>query len=72
MSYQSYTFRLFKEKRSLIDGAASLFSFGNSEGRYNFDKTEKEADSKSLCADWLAIGEDMKDAIEYVTSKAGK
>lgn len=46
---------------------ASLIYPSSSKEKYNFDNTEKTADLNSLYADWLAIGGDMKKAIDYVT-----
>lgn len=62
--YDSPTFRLFKNRPSFVDGAVSLVDFSENASRYNINDTEKEADYDSLASDWLAIGSDMKTAIE--------
>lgn len=58
------SFRLFKKKLSFTDGVASLIDFSENQSRYHIDATEKEADMNALRSDWLAIGSDMKKAIE--------
>jgi len=60
----SQTFRLFKNEPSLIDGIASLSDHSSNLDRYNQDRTEKEADTNSLRADWYAVGEDLWKTIE--------
>lgn len=37
--------------------------FGNLDD-YNYDKTEKEADSKALRRDWTIVGRDISHALE--------
>ena len=64
MAPGEYTFRLFKKRPSFLDGMASLIDMSPSINKYNTDKTEKDADIKSIQADWLTVGKDMKDAIE--------
>ncbi|MDO8430448.1 MAG: hypothetical protein Q7S72_00450 [Candidatus Taylorbacteria bacterium] len=55
----SPTFRLFKKEPSLVDGVASLRDHSSNLDRYNQDKTENEADTNSLRADWYAVGNDL-------------
>lgn len=64
MGYNSDTFRLFKKTPSFIDGVSSLMDLSDNKDRYNINSTEKEADFKSIQADWLAIGNDMQKAID--------
>ena len=64
MASHTHTFRLFKKKLSFTDGIASILDFSGVHERYNIDASEKEADLKSIQADWLAIGKDMKKAID--------
>ncbi|MEK7117595.1 MAG: hypothetical protein AAB861_02360 [Patescibacteria group bacterium] len=72
MSNPIHSFRLFKKRPSFIDGVSSIIDHSNLGSRYNFDKTEKEADVKSLYADWLAVGEDMKKAINTYAPKESR
>lgn len=72
MNYSSPTFRLFKKRMSFSDGMGSLICPSGSKERYNFDNTKEAADFNSLYADWLAIGEDMKKAIDYVAHELRK
>ena len=70
MASTTHSFRLFKTRPSFLDGMASMMDFSEVQERYNIDATEKEADIKSLQADWLAIGKDMRKAIEiYATTE---
>jgi hypothetical protein len=55
--------RLFVEP-SFIEGMARLFDTANSLNVYNTDESEKTADLKALKADWSAVGDDLKAAIE--------
>jgi len=71
MTSANYTLRLFKNRQSFLGGVASLIDMSPNANKYNNDKTEKEADTKSLQADWSAVGEDMKNAIgEYATAES--
>ena len=54
--------RLFAEP-SFLEGMARLFDTANSLDIYNTDE-EKEADLKALAADWRAVGDDLKTAID--------
>ena len=63
----SYTFRLFKETSAypFIEGVASVLDFSTEpEKFYNYDKDELEADRNSLCADWMQVGQDLKNTID--------
>jgi hypothetical protein len=55
--------RLFAEP-SFLEGMARLFDTANSLNVYNTDESEKAADFKALKADWSAVGDDLKTAIE--------
>ncbi len=66
MSFNSTTFRLFKNTHSFTDGMASLLDFSSPTVKFHMSKSDSEADGESIHADWLAIGADMKEAIsEY-------
>ena len=53
---------LFAEP-SFAEGAARLFDFGGTLQGYNASETEKEADTKALMNDWLAVGADFRSSI---------
>jgi hypothetical protein len=61
--YDSQTFRLLKRRPTFVGGVASLLDISASRAKYNYDKSESAADVKSLRADWLAIGQDIQDAM---------
>ena len=66
MSFNSTTFRLFKNKPSFVGGVASLLDLSSPTTKFTMSNTEVEADCQSIQADWLAIGGDMRVAIhEY-------
>ena len=44
---------------SFLSGVARLFDFFGLFTRYNFSRTEEEADAKALYSDWRAIGQDL-------------
>ena len=61
----SQTFRLIKESPSFLGGlSASIDISGKIEDHYRTDKTEEIADTKSLEADWKAVGSDMRFAFD--------
>ena len=64
------TFRLLKKEPSFKDGMASLIDMSPNQSHYNIDKTEKEADTNSLRADWYTIGNDLWDTIQKYESKS--
>jgi hypothetical protein len=67
----SYTFRLFRNNQSFLQGMASILDFSSSESKYNYNKNETSADCESIRADWQAIGGDMQAAInEYEQEQA--
>ncbi len=47
-----------------MGGVSGLIDMSESKERYNYDETEKEADTNSLRSDWCAIGQDMWTALE--------
>jgi hypothetical protein len=56
------SFRLF-DHPSFWGGFASLLDFRPNIAKYHTDKSEREADLKSLAADWTAVGADLKTAL---------
>ncbi len=63
----SHTFRLFRQGGSpFLEGMASIFDMADNSRLYHYDRTDAEADLKSLRADWLQVGQDLSDAMrEY-------
>ncbi len=66
--YSFGSLRLFKKRPSFIEGIATIIDLSAIEDKYNSDQTAKEADFKSLQADWSVIGGDMKRAIKIYES----
>ena len=50
---------------SLASGAARVFDLFGQFDEYNRSETPLEADAKAIAADWLIVGQDLSDAIEY-------
>ncbi len=44
------------------EGAGRILDFGDSLTTYNFAQSSDQADQRALWADWMAIGEDMRQA----------
>jgi hypothetical protein len=56
------SFYLFA-RPSFCEGVARVLDLGGTLQIYNESKTEEEADLKAIENDWLAVGLDMKEAI---------
>ena len=70
MGNNNYTFSLLKKMPSFADGVASMLDFSDPKKKYNYSKSDTEADCNAIRADWMAIGCDMHDAIKiYVEEK---
>jgi hypothetical protein len=63
-SPQTHSFRLFV-RPTFLEGVARVFDFANSLQRYRYDKTEDEADKNALKSDWMAVGHDLRHAINF-------
>jgi hypothetical protein len=48
---------------SFAEGAGRLVDFGNFLTEYNTTRTSEEADKRATTQDWLAVGDDMRQAI---------
>lgn len=60
----SFTVRSL-QRRALLRGAASAFDLtGNTRRQYRFARTGSEADIRALRADFRAIGDDMREALD--------
>jgi hypothetical protein len=69
MSFNSQTFRLFKNKPSFFGGFGSIFDLTDPRNKFNSSKTDSEADCESIHADWVAIGMDMKEVVNEYDGK---
>ena len=63
-----YSARLFAVP-SFLEGAARLVDFGSTLNEYNQHPTPQEADAALLLSDWLAVGVDVRKAMEIVQSE---
>ena len=50
---------------SLASGAARLFDFYALYDEYNISPTEAQADAMATFADWLVVGQDIREAVEH-------
>jgi hypothetical protein len=50
---------------SFASGAARLVDMWGQFDDYNRSDTPAQADAKAIAADWLIVGQDLSDAIEY-------
>lgn len=52
-------------RRAFARGAASAFDItGNTRRQYRFAKTGPQADFRAIRSDWLAVGDDMRVALD--------
>ncbi len=56
---------------SALEGAGRVMDLGAAFDEYNRVGTPEEVDALMLCLDWLAIGEDMRSAINQALVDAG-
>lgn len=57
---------------SFLEGVARILDFGNTLNEYNTSLTPQQADERALAADWYAIGEDMKMAVQQVIKQTSE
>ena len=50
---------------SFWSGVASVLDIGSTFYTYNMSKTPEEADKKSLANDWLIVGDNISQAMNY-------
>jgi hypothetical protein len=55
---------------SFASGAARVLDLWGQFDDYNRSETPAEADAKAIAADWLLVGQDILDSIEYHESEA--
>lgn len=51
---------------SFLKGSARIVDLFGNVNTYNYSKTEKDADAKSLAKDWSAVGNDIVSAAKNV------
>jgi hypothetical protein len=56
---------------SLSSGAARLFDFYGLYDEYNISQTEAQADAMATLADWMVVGQDIREAVEQCESAKG-
>lgn len=49
---------------SFREGLARLFDFSGHLVKYNYSRSEREADLRALSSDWQHVGEDIRAAIQ--------
>jgi hypothetical protein len=59
---QPHSFRLFA-RPTFLEGAARIFDFTSVLQNYRSDATEAEADTNALRSDWMAVGDDIRQAL---------
>jgi hypothetical protein len=50
---------------SLLAGSARLFDFCGLYDEYNVSPTEAQADAMATLADWMIVGQDIREALEH-------
>jgi hypothetical protein len=55
---------------TFASGAARLLDFWGQFDDYNRSETPADADAKAIAADWLLVGQDLADSIEYYHSES--
>jgi hypothetical protein len=54
---------------SFLEGMARVMDIGGTLNFYNDSESTVEADAKALMADWYAIGDDLKRAVEIAAAE---
>ncbi|MBI2551870.1 hypothetical protein HYW17_01040 [Candidatus Uhrbacteria bacterium] len=62
------TFYLFA-KPSFIEGVGRVLDLGGVLDTYNISTTPAEADAKALRTDWMAVGNDLRSAMQQYASQ---
>ena len=55
---------------SWIEGAARAMDLGGTLQEYNYAPSGSDADTLAMMADWQAIGDDLRKAVENIGSEA--
>jgi hypothetical protein len=61
-SLHKHSFQLFA-RPTFLEGAARIFDFVSVLQNYRTDATEAEADANALRSDWMAVGDDIRQAL---------
>lgn len=56
---------------SFLEGVARIMDFGNTLNTYNISATPAEADNRAISADWQAVGNDLRRAIDTEKASTG-
>jgi len=67
--YQPHAYYLFV-KPSFGQGLGRIWDFRGRLSMYNISSTPAEADAKALASDWLAVGQDLKEAMKQTIDKS--
>ncbi|MEK7064899.1 MAG: hypothetical protein AAB963_00465 [Patescibacteria group bacterium] len=65
LNYSTY----LVSKSSVLTGVGQIFDFAGSYQDYNASETEEEADAKAIFLDWLAVGSDLRHALNNFESE---
>jgi hypothetical protein len=55
---------------TFLEGLARILDLGGTLEEYNVSSSPSDADTRALQADWLAIGDDLKQAVRLVQAEA--
>lgn len=58
--------RILFARPSFLEGVARIFDFAGTLSEYNRSRTGEEADYQALLSDWLAVGDDIREASQLV------
>lgn len=61
--------RFLFARPSAVEGVARLLDFGNMLDTYNFSPTAEKADTCALYADWCAVGDDLRAALQRLSER---
>jgi len=54
-------------KPSFFEGMARVLDLGGTLNEYNYSRSGSHADMHAVGNDWIAVGEDLRGAVETVT-----
>lgn len=63
-----YTTFLFA-RPSFLEGLARIFDFSGALNEYNISATPEQADARALRSDWMAVGDDLRNALDIIGSE---
>ena len=58
--------RILFARASFLEGVARIFDFAGTLSEYNRSRTGEESDYQALLSDWLAVGDDIREASHVV------